>query len=733
MKKVYLFVILLLLFSLALSACGSEDTAVEEEAAPTEEVAAPAVEEEAAPAEEEEAPVEEAAAAGDYTAPEPAFNPVPLEEGAQAACSALGFSGDKPATIAYMPPATEFNYYQAIGAGIDDLAAELGIETFMLAPQSGSDIEGQMGMIQDVLTQDVDAIILSTHDEFAAAPLVEKAISQGVAVIIVNSDIANFPTPVNGVVGYSQRSGTFAEGEYILDMFDGQAKVGVLEGLPGYHSTERIGGYLDAFEGYDGMEVIASLPTEWNVETGNTAMMDLLQANPEIEVVITANDYIAIGAALAAEALGRDDVAIFGNDGDTTGLEDIAAGKWDATVNTTPYLMGQVALQVTVDCLEGVYPGGWTETPTVIVDASNANDYLCRPENLFPAPSQEYECGAPAEEATAAGEYTAPEPAFNPVPLEEGAQAACTALGFSGDQPATIAYMPPATEFNYYQAIGAGIDDLAAELGIETFMLAPQSGSDIEGQMGMIQDVLTQDVDAIILSTHDEFAAAPLVEKAISQGVAVIIVNSDIANFPTPVNGVVGYSQRSGTFAEGEYILDMFDGQAKVGVLEGLPGYHSTERIGGYLDAFEGYDGMEVIASLPTEWNVETGNTAMMDLLQANPEIEVVITANDYIAIGAALAAEALGRDDVAIFGNDGDTTGLEDIAAGKWDATVNTTPYLMGQVALQVAVDCLDGVYPGGWTETPTVIVDASNANDYLCRPENLFPAPSQEYECNN
>ena len=88
-----------------------------------------------------------------------------------------------------------------------------------------------MGMIQDVLTQDVDAIILSTHDEGAAAPLVKQAVDAGIAVIIVNSDIANFPTPVHGVVGYSQRNGTFAEGEYILDMFDGEAKVGVLEGV----------------------------------------------------------------------------------------------------------------------------------------------------------------------------------------------------------------------------------------------------------------------------------------------------------------------------------------------------------------------------------------------------------------------------------------------------------------------------------------------------------------------
>jgi ribose transport system substrate-binding protein len=256
MKKRHLLVVLMLLLSLALVACGG---------------AAPA--EDAAPAEEEAAPAEEEAAPGEYTAPEPAFDPVPLEEGAQAACGALGFTGDA-AKVAYMPPATEFNYYQAIGAGIEALAADAGVETFMLAPQSGSDIEGQMGMIQDVLTQDVDAIILSTHDENAAAPLVANAVEQGVAVIIVNSDIPNFPTPVHGVVGYSQRNGTYAEGEYIIEMFDGEAKVGVLEGLPGYHSTERIGGYLDAFEDYPGMEVVATLPTEWNVETGNTAMME---------------------------------------------------------------------------------------------------------------------------------------------------------------------------------------------------------------------------------------------------------------------------------------------------------------------------------------------------------------------------------------------------------------------------------------------------------------------------
>ncbi|MDE0697465.1 MAG: sugar ABC transporter substrate-binding protein, partial [Boseongicola sp.] len=79
-----------------------------------------------------------------------------------------------------------------------------------------------------------------------------------------------------------------------------------------------------------------------------------------------------------------------------------------------------------------------------------------------------------------------------PVPLAEGAQAPIDAIT-PRNETFRIAYMPPATEFNYYIAIGEGIKAVAAAEGVEVFMLAPQSGADINGQMGMIQDVLTQD------------------------------------------------------------------------------------------------------------------------------------------------------------------------------------------------------------------------------------------------
>jgi ribose transport system substrate-binding protein len=61
----------------------------------------------------------------------------------------------------------------------------------------------------------------------------------------------------------------------------------------------------------------------------------------------------------------------------------------------------------------------------------------------------------------------------------------------------------------------------------------------------------------------------------------------------------------------------------------------------------------------------------------------------------------------------------------------VNTTPFVMGQVGLQVTMDCLNGVFPGGWVETPTVVVDKSNVLDYLCQPEKLYPEVAGTYDC--
>jgi ribose transport system substrate-binding protein len=319
-----------------------------------------------------------------------------------------------------------------------------------------------------------------------------------------------------------------------------------------------------------------------------------------------------------------------------------------------------------------------------------------------------------------------------PTPLNKGAQAPHATIR-NNDDTITIAYLPMGTEFNYHVALGEGIKSVAdarSDDNIDWFLLSPYSGSDLAAQMGMLQDVTARpDVDAIVLISFDEHALAPLVKEAVAAGKAVVIINSDIPDFPTPVHGVIGVNQRKVNHALADWAREQAGGAArKVGILDGEPGYLATERAGGFVDGITGTN-WDIVARINGGWSVEKGNVAAMDLLQAHPDVEVIYASNDYMALGAVLAAKSLGRDDLMILGYDGDTGALEDIAAGGMDATTDTSPVIMGRMAACYVLDLIAGKTEGGYVSTPTRIVSQANAVEVLRQTDDLFPKPSKGY----
>lgn len=325
--------------------------------------------------------------------------------------------------------------------------------------------------------------------------------------------------------------------------------------------------------------------------------------------------------------------------------------------------------------------------------------------------------------ATASGpiEYPAP------TALDSGSQATLDNISYKGGTP-TIAYLPMGTEFNYHVALFEGLKTVP---GINTFMLSPYAGSDQAAQLGMLQDVTSRaDVDAILLISFDEHSLAPLVKKAVDAGKVVVIINSDIPNYPTPVHGVVGVTQRVANKALAEWAVKSVNGEARtVGILDGEPSYLATERAGGFEDGIKGTS-WKLKARVNGGWSVDKGNTAAMDLLQANPDIQVLYASNDYMAEGAALAGKTLGRSDLMVLGYDGDTAAIESIANGDGvTATTNTNPVKMGRVAGQFVVDLLNKKSTGGYVNSPTEIVTKDNAVTILQNPADLYPKPSKKY----
>lgn len=289
----------------------------------------------------------------------------------------LAYKSGKLPRIAFMPAGTEYNYYREVGRGINAVAKKMPAHVFTLAPKSGADINGQMKMLYDAVRQKVDAIIISTHDENAAAPLIKKAVGNGIMVCVINYDRPDFPVPVHAIVGYKQRKGTYKIGEYAIEiMKEKQAKVGIIQGLIGYHSSERCGGFLDAIKGQPNFEIISILNGNWNEEGGYNAALSMLETNPEINLIFCANDHEAVGAVEAIRKLNKKNIIVLSNDGDISGLEYVAHGLITATVYTNPYKMGETAIQVVLNGLAGEFKGGHVETPIEITDITNVIELL---------------------------------------------------------------------------------------------------------------------------------------------------------------------------------------------------------------------------------------------------------------------------------------------------------------------------------------------------------------------
>jgi ribose transport system substrate-binding protein len=311
------------------------------------------------------------------------------------------------------------------------------------------------------------------------------------------------------------------------------------------------------------------------------------------------------------------------------------------------------------------------------------------------------------------------------------AKASCNSLK-KKTTGATIAYMPPGLEFPYYIGIGQGVKQFAKKYGYKTFTSSPVSGADYAGQASRMRDVIHRGVDGIIFHTHNNSATAPLVKQAVAAKIAVVIVNQDLTAFPAPIHAVVGYRERTTDKKMGKYAIKLMHGQAKIGLIEGLPGYDSTERIGGFRDGIKGASGMDVVASQPGGWDVPGGNKTALDMLQAHPDINLIFAANDFMAEGAYQAAKTLHRDKIAILGSDGDTNAFELINnGGQYKATMNTVPVMQGRVAMQVMHACLSHTFKGFYKETPGTLVTKANVRRVLCKWDLLWPKPSKRYSC--
>lgn len=290
--------------------------------------------------------------------------------------------------------------------------------------------------------------------------------------------------------------------------------------------------------------------------------------------------------------------------------------------------------------------------------------------------------------------------------------AAIGAAAPAAAQDAPLACLITKTDTNpFFVKMKEGAEATAAELGVELKSYAGRIDGDHESQVQAIETCIADGADGILLTASDTSAIVSSVQQARDAGILVIALDTPLdpidaadATFATDnfrAGELIGMWARASLGEEADdariAFLNLTPSQPTVDVLrnQGFMSGFGIDLVN--PDVIGDENDPRIVGHDITNGNEEGGRTAMENLLQRDPTINVVHTINEPAAAGAYEALRAVGREnDVLIVSVDGGCPGVQNVVDGVIGATSQQYPLQMAALGIEaIAAYAADGTLP--------------------------------------
>jgi fructose transport system substrate-binding protein len=263
----------------------------------------------------------------------------------------------------------------------------------------------------------------------------------------------------------------------------------------------------------------------------------------------------------------------------------------------------------------------------------------------------------------------------------------------------------------FFVKMKEGATEKAKELGVDLKTYAGKIDGDSESQVAAIESCIADGAKGILITASDTKGIVPSVKKARDAGLLVIALDTpldpiDAADMTFATDNLEA-GKLIGAWAKatmGDKAKD-----AKVGFLDLTPSQPTVDvlRDQGFMMGFGidpkdpnkigDEDDPRIVGHDVTNGNEEGGRTAMENLLQKDPDINVIHTINEPAAVGAYQALKAVGKEsDVLIVSVDGGCPGVKAVEEGQIGATSQQYPLLMASKGIEaIAAFAKDGTKP--------------------------------------
>ncbi len=263
----------------------------------------------------------------------------------------------------------------------------------------------------------------------------------------------------------------------------------------------------------------------------------------------------------------------------------------------------------------------------------------------------------------------------------------------------------------FFVKMKEGATAAAEASGINLSTFAGKIDGDVESQVAAVETCIASGAKGILITPTDSRALTPVITQAREAGALVIALDTPFE----PANVA------DATFATDNFKAGVLIGQwaaaklgeeaenAKIALLDLNASEISVDylRNNGFLQGFGidikdptdigDEDDPRIVGNDVTNGNEEGGRTAMENLLQIDPGINVVYTINEPAAAGAYEALKSVGREnDVLIVSVDGGCPGVQNVSEGVIGATSMQFPLLMASLGIDAIKAWADtGVKP--------------------------------------
>jgi len=279
-------------------------------------------------------------------------------------------------------------------------------------------------------------------------------------------------------------------------------------------------------------------------------------------------------------------------------------------------------------------------------------------------------------------------------------EAATTEEGTVAEGEIYIPVISKGFQHQFWIAVRQGAEQAAEDYGVTITFEGPESESQVDKQVEMMQTALDKNPSAICLAALDSKALIPQLEAAQAAGIPVLGfdsgVDSDIIVTTAATDNIAAAALAADKMAE------LIGGEGKVAVIV----HDQTSRTGidrrdGFVNRMaEAYPNIEIVDIQYGGGDHLKSTDLAKAIIGAHPDLKGFFGANEGSIIGVLNAVSELGLEgQIVVIGYDSGKQQMDAIRSGAEAGAITQDPIGIGYKCVEAAVKVLNG------EEVPAVI----------------------------